>query len=69
MSDKLFKVGQRVFVRGLDLYATVRHHGRDSAGVYTEVEYDDGRREKVHRSILQAKHDRVEPVAWKSPAR
>lgn len=52
-------IGAKVLVkpdydsRFVDVPAVVIRHGRDSSGIYTEVEYTGGRRERVHRSMLR----------------
>ena len=32
---------------------TVIRHGRDGGGIYTEIEFSNGRHEKVHRDWLE----------------
>jgi hypothetical protein len=57
---KKFPVGSKVIVLAepgsvaQDAPATVVKHGRDSCGIYTEVEFSDGRREQCHRDYLRA---------------
>ena len=51
MRDQKYPIGTEVR-DGDGVVCRVTRHGRDSANVYTEVEYADGRREKWHRSQL-----------------
>ena len=51
--DRRLPLGTRVKVVGIPHeHATVVRHGRDRNGVYTEVEWAGGGRERVHRSAL-----------------
>lgn len=51
MGDTRFPIGSLVDAAGR--LAEVRRHGRDMAGVYTEVRYNDGSEERLHRSSIR----------------
>jgi hypothetical protein len=53
-ADKPF-AGELIFVdeEGRNIPVKRVRNGRDSGGVYTEIEFEDGTREKVHRSALR----------------
>lgn len=56
MADKRYSSGMRVLWRdgaGSRRPAAVVRHGRDRDGTYTEIELEDGRRVKAHRSQLE----------------
>lgn len=52
MAETRYLIGQ-VVRDGNGRNARVMRHGRDSAGVYTEVRYLNGATERWHRSSLQ----------------
>ena len=65
--DRILPIHSHVLYRGndgTDYPAMVRGHGRDAAGVYTEVTFvATGRRDRVHRSTLRIDPNPVHTAA------
>lgn len=53
--DTRFAAGTSVIfkdVDGSEQKVTVKRHGRDASGIYTEIKFANGNRIRVHRSML-----------------